>query len=504
MADLKISQLPVLDGGDLDATDELAVADRSASETRRIRAKGFFEAGVGRVIDDGMIPGAKLVPDTVTTKEIGPGAVTAAELASGAVVTVAIQDGASTDAKVANGINGAKLADDTVAASKVPASSLDRGLDKVSGAIGHTNVVAAATVSGISYDAQGHITAVATLAPSDLPVATSVDLGGVIVPADSGLTVSGVGALDHANNVTAGKVSGITYVELGHIFTAVPLAAGDIPIATETTVGGVSVPTGSALTVSAAGDIAHEDSPVAIGTYTKVTVNKKGHVTSGTVLAASDVPDLDAAKISSGVLAPSLFGKAQITRDMLADYAVAYIQELTPGLTGNHAGTLWFQESIAQLSMWNGNSWFPIGQARLTAENLRYCGTINAATGLITGVTSFGTAAGYKIGDALKTAVEQLTGVYFVVDTPGSNISMVTSVAFDAGDWVLCNGAVSGTGYVRIDTLNGSGGGGGGSISKLDDLLDVQLGAPSAGDFLQMNSSGAWINSSSLDEGTYA
>ena len=36
MADLKISQLPALAGGDLLAADQLAVADTSASETKRI------------------------------------------------------------------------------------------------------------------------------------------------------------------------------------------------------------------------------------------------------------------------------------------------------------------------------------------------------------------------------------------------------------------------------------------------------------------------------------
>ena len=72
--DLKISELPVLDGADMDAVDEMALADLSASETRRIDAKKFLENGISRVIADGTIPGAKLVPDSVTAKEIGPAA----------------------------------------------------------------------------------------------------------------------------------------------------------------------------------------------------------------------------------------------------------------------------------------------------------------------------------------------------------------------------------------------------------------------------------------------
>jgi len=38
------------------------------------------------------------------------------------------------------------------------------------------------------------------------------------------------------------------------------------------------------------------------GTYTKVTTDAKGRVTSGTTLAASDIPNLDASKITSGII----------------------------------------------------------------------------------------------------------------------------------------------------------------------------------------------------------
>jgi len=38
------------------------------------------------------------------------------------------------------------------------------------------------------------------------------------------------------------------------------------------------------------------------GTYTKVTTDSKGRVSSGTTLSASDIPDLDTAKLTSGIL----------------------------------------------------------------------------------------------------------------------------------------------------------------------------------------------------------
>ena len=496
--DLKISELPVLDGADLDAVDEMALADLSASETRRIDAKKFLENGISRVIADGTIPGAKLVPDSVTAKEIGPDAVTASELADNAVDTAAIQDGAVTDPKIANGINGAKLTDDTVTASKISAASLDRGLDKAGGKIGHANTITAGTRSGISFDAYGHVTATAALSAADLPIATATAVGGVNVPPTGGLTVSPAGALTHGNTVTGGSISGISFDAQGHVTAAVPLVAADLPIATTTSRGAVSVP-GPSLVIQAGGALKHLTSGVVAGTYSKVAVDVRGHVTSGTVLAASDVPALDASILTTGTLDPARLATQSITREKLANNSIAYIQEASPGTVGVfHVGLLWYQESTAGLHMWNGNSWMPISIGRLSQENLRYCGVIDATTGLIAGVTSFGTAAGYKIGDSLKAATDAQTGVYFVITTPGNAISETPGVTYDNGDWVLCNGAAAG--WVRVDTLNGGGGGG---AKNLPDLLDVTLTTPAADQLLQYNSAGQWVNIDTIDCGTY-
>ena len=481
--DLKISELPVLDGTDLDAVDEMALADLSASETRRINTKEFLEDGISRVIADGTIPGAKLVPDSVTAKEIGPDAVTDSELADNAVDTAAIQDGAVTDPKVAYGINGAKLTNDTVTASKIPASSLDRGLDKTSGAIGHTNVVAAATMSGITFDGQGHISNAVRLVGSDLPPATDVEIGGVSVPADSGLTVTGVGALDHANNITAGSMSGITYDEHGHIVTAVPLVGSDLPVATEISLGAVMVPQGDALTVDGNGVLSHDDSGVAPGVYPKVTVDVNGHVTFGSGLDAGDIPGLDASKITTGTFNPARIADGSIEKEKLANYSTVIIQEADPG-TGNYTGQFWYKESDAQLRTWSGNSWIPVGFGRLSEENLRFCGTFDAATGDVLQITPFGATAGLTPGSAIPAATDPLTGVYLVCDNPGT----YSGDTYDEGDWVLCLGQAQG--WVRIDTLNG-----GGATVKLEDLLDTTITTPAAGDTLIFDSgTNKWIN----------
>jgi hypothetical protein len=463
--------------------DLIAIADLSASETKKLTSKELLQNGV-KLIDDGAIPGVKLAPDSVTAVQIAPDAVTASELADGAVDTAAVVDLAITNSKIAAGVDGAKLTDDTVTAAKIPAGSLNRGIDKAGGAIGHTNAVTAGSRNGITYDAQGHITGAAPLLPADLPLATATDVGGVSVPATGGLLVSGIGALGHANTVAGGSRSGITYDAHGHIVTAVALVSSDLPTATSTGAGAASFP-GPEVTVDGTGAVHHTNSGVAAGTYPKVTVNSTGHVTVGAPLAAADVPDLDAAKLNTGILDPARIGDRSITQEKLANYAISYIQEAEPASVDlYHNGMLWYQESTAQLHMWNGNSWMSVGSlGRLGTENMRFCGTFNAATGEIVDLTTFGTAGGFAAG-AIPTATDAMTGAYFVCKTAGT----YNSVAYDAGDWVLCLGATKG--WVRIDTLNG-----GSSSTGIKDLIDVRITSPANGETLIYDSTaGKWVN----------
>jgi hypothetical protein len=490
-----------IDGGKLAADSitarELAANSVGASEladnavdTAAIAALAVTNAKLAAGID-----GAKLVSGSVTTVQIAADAITATELADGAVDTAAVAAGAITDAKLATGIDGAKLAAGSVPLSKLAAGIVDRGLDITNGAIGHTNALTAGSRNGISYDAQGHITGTAAIQAADLPTATTTAAGVVSISPTGGLSVSGVGAVSHSNTVVAGTRNGITYDANGHIKSTAALVAADLPLATAAAAGAASFP-GPVLSIDGNGAVTHSTSGVIAGVHTKVTVNATGHVTAGGSLVAADIPSLDAGKLTSGTLDSALIGNRSITQEKLADYAVSFIQEAVPSQANTvHNGMLWLQESTGAVRMWNGNSWFPIGTGRLTAENLRYCGVFNAATGVITGVTQFGTAEGFKVNDAIPVASDAAAGAYFVCTTPGAGTAQAASTTFDAGDWILCNGAAAG--WVRVDTLNGaSGGGGGGGASNLDDLLDVVLTAPAADEVLALGGSGQWVNKS--------
>jgi len=99
MADLRISELPPLLPEDLEANDDLAVADYSASESRRVTTKGLVEKALSDLIDDGIIPGVKIADASITATQIADNAIGADQLADDAIAAVAIGDGTITGAK---------------------------------------------------------------------------------------------------------------------------------------------------------------------------------------------------------------------------------------------------------------------------------------------------------------------------------------------------------------------------------------------------------------------
>lgn len=429
----------------------------------------------GSIIADGTLSGLKLIESAVTTSKINNEAVT----------TDKVADAAITDDKIASGISGLKISDSTVGPSKFSNDTFDRGIDNNGTNVGITNSIAAGTRSGISHNEQGLITGTTAIVGADLPPATDSDIGAISVPSGSGLTVSALGAIDHTSSVPAAIRSGITYDEHGHITNTVPLIGTDLPAASTTQLGGVIVPTSSnnPLTVNAEGELRH-----AVTAFTgadnlaSVNVDGFGHVTGGSAtLIPSQVPSLDASIINSGQFDNARIADDAITRRNLANYSISFIQEAEPtNLSGVHIGMLWFQESTGQLRMFNGNSFFAVGFGRLAQDNLRFCGTVNADTGLITTLTDNGRTAGFTVGEAVPAATDALSGTYLVVDTAGSNIGVVPATSFDEGDWVLCIDLAGS--YVRIDAM--AGGSGGGALLRLNDLLDVDINSPQAGDAL--------------------
>ena len=440
---------------------------------------------------------AKILNNTITAQQISANAITASELADNAVDTASILDVAVTDAKI-SAVSGTKITDGTITAAKLNTSNLDRSLNVASGNLGINNAVTggASARNGITYNDEGLITATAALVASDIPEATTTLVGGVSVPTAGGLAVTAAGALSINNTVTGATRSGITFNDQGLITSTTALVASDLPLATASTVGAVSIPAASApLAISGTGVLSIADSGVTAGEYTKVTVSAQGLITDGTTLVEADIPDLAATKITTGQFGTTFLANDSITMDKLANLSTGFIQEASPDISNLPTGVFWLQESTGQLRIFNGNSFFSVGFGRLAEENLRFCGTFNASNGTIVTLTAFGTSAGFTVSNAIPAGTSTLTGAYFVCITAGNGTAVVPNTSFDAGDWCLCVGPDN---WDRIDTLSGPG-----SVSSLNDLSDVTLSSPTTGQLLVFQASGQFANVSVISGGTY-
>ena len=521
MADLKISELDPLSGAGLAADDAIAIVDDSASETKKIDAKALLQSGL-LLIDDGSIPSTKwdgnLQPGSIDTIEIADGAVTAEKLAdqssgiystglpaSGAFVGQLAIDATDHKAYVwsgaawtpftgSAGLNTLTVVDNTspVSLQVTPSgdgAEIQAALDPTTANGAFLAGPAASTGDVVQRRIVG----------LDLPAASSSEKGAVFVNGN-GLTMNGETiAID--NTVTPSTLPQVvTYDANGLVTGGRAIEGADLPPATDSNLG-VVVPAPD-LTVDAGGLLTHTNQVVA-GEGTKVSFDGNGHVTGTQALEASDLPQIPADQIiaGSGLDVDSVIPNKSITRPKLADYCIAYIQEASPStIDPGHIGVLWYQESTGQLRMWNGNSFMPVGFGRLSNDNLRWGGLIDASTGLVLGVTDSGVNAGLKIGEELPAATNALGGLYVLVSVAGSQIGVTPGLAYDAGDWCLCVNEAEG--WVRIDTA-ASGGGGGGGASLLNDLLDVSVSTAVTGDFLQLAVDGQWRNVSEIDGGTY-
>ena len=155
--------------------------------------------------------------------------------------------------------------------------ALDNKVDKVSKQSLDSN--SALRVSGTTvslYKGDGTFDSITTQDTIyTLPTATSTVKGGIGIFSDTVQTVA-----SNTVSTTAGRTYGIQLNSAGQAV--------------------VNVPWSDTNTV-----YTHPNSGVTAGTYPKVTVNAQGHITTGASLSASDIPSLDASKITSGTIDPA-------------------------------------------------------------------------------------------------------------------------------------------------------------------------------------------------------
>ena len=470
MADLKITELQALTGGNVAAGDELAIADISGSETKKVTVTDLIGFG-SALLADATIPSAKinfaasaivaasLASDAVTTAKINADAVTAAKLADQSTCIVAGSK-AALDAITGDFVGQLGLTTDTLklyvwqnttwqaakAAGSVNTVIGDTaGIVNVEAAASNDSITLTVTLDNTSAANQflagptGAAGAVAyrTIAGADLPAATDAAKGGVIVNG-GGLTISGSTiAIDNSVTPVSNELRKISYDAQGLITATTAVAGGDLPVATSSIVGAVRPGTGLGVDVN--GVLDHSN-VVTGATQNGVTFDNQGHITNVVALVAADIPDLPATKLTSGTLDIARIGNNAVTGAKLANYAITKIGDTQP--TADQIGQFFFNPLTRDLFLWDGNVFQPIG---ISVGEIVFAGTFDASagggTGLVASVTAEGTAIGLTVGAALPAAASANNRYYLVVSEAGTiTTGNAPNVALSPPDIVLSNG----------------------------------------------------------------
>ena len=255
------------------------------------------------------------------------------------------------------------------------------------------------------------------------------------------------------NDVSASSTHHVvTYSAKGLITGGRAITSADIPAATSSAKGGV-IP-GTGLAVDGSGNLNHSNT-VAAGTYTKVTVDGQGHVSNGATLAASDIPDLSAAKLTSGTIGSALIASDAVTAAKLADQSVTKFggagatDNVVTFPAGDYKGQFFFDEKNEDLYVFTGESFLPI---TVISGNLVNAGTYNANTNLVGSVTTAGSAAGFSAGGALPTPATGNLNYYVVVSDSGTGSGTAPAVSLAPPDMLISLG--SGSTFQLIDVSN--------------------------------------------------
>ena len=433
------------------------VADGSLTYAKLNLADGSVPGGK---LTDATVTSAKLAANAVTTGSITDLNVTTAKLADGAVTAAKITDATITTAKIAaGGLAEAAIATDAISTGKI----LNDAVTGVKLADDSTTIVNAGTPFGTGeyegqhwFDTNTSIEYVWTgaawtrqAAINTITFSDTTPLGFTVAYPDTHSAVI-TSALDTqvANRALLGPLTGADAAP-----TFRDIEPADLPDATASTKGIIQPGTG--LSVNA-GTLNHTNS-VTPGQYTKVTIDAQGHASAGTTLIASDIPNLDAAKITTGGLVSDRIADSAVTITKLADYSTASLGETLPEPT--FIGQIHLNPLERSFFMWDGNVWVPIG---ISAGQIILAGTFDASTpagiGSVESVTPEGAASGFVVGDALPVSTLNNNKHYFVVSQGGTITSgNAPNVTLAPPDIILSVYSETTPAWVEIDVSSGAG-----------------------------------------------
>ena len=409
MADYKVTDLVEILATSVAADDLTLLVDTSASDDKKIKVEELAKAAATH-FTTGSINGDKLVDDSVTATQIADATITATQLATDSVARAEVTAGEISGAATSRGkvhIEAGSINATDIASGSITNTQLSGGTLVPTGGITDSEVSTTAAIAvsklesvspnvllaGPSTGATPAAPTARALVSADLPAATTSDLGAVSVPTGNGLSLA-AGVLTHTDTVTAANLGWIEFSGTGHILSARALAAGDLPVATTSAQGIVQAGSGMAITsgvlslntasasqlggvqlgsefsAGVGGTLELATSGVTAGTFPKVTVNSKGVVTAGDVLADSDIPDHSAAKLTSGTLDIARVGANAITGAKMANSSTCVIAATTPA-SGDFQGQFFLNSSSNTLSVWNGSAFVGVS-AQATVDDGTY------------------------------------------------------------------------------------------------------------------------------------
>ena len=346
------------------------------------------------------------------------------------------------------------LATDIVAAANLQASAVttakinDSAVDEDKIGDQATCIVSAATPSGTgAFVGQGWIntstsikyiwTGAAWTQESGIQTVTVTDSTPLAVAVNNpdAFTANLTLTLDTqvANSVFVGPASGS---DAAPTFRA--LTPADLPDATASTKGIIQPGTGLAVT---SGTLNHSNT-VTGATKSGITFDAQGHITAAVDLVASDIPNLDAAKITTGAFTSDRIGAGAITATKLANKSTASIGETLP--VAAFTGQLHYNPLDKNFFMWDGNVWQSIG---ISAGAIILAGTYDASTNQVASVTTDGTAIGLSVGAALPSASSTNSNYYLVVSELGTGTAPAPTVSLAPPDLLLSTGSA----WLEID-----------------------------------------------------
>ena len=364
---------------------------------------------------------------------IATDAVTATKIASNAVTTAKINAAAVTAAKLAADSS-------TIISGNTPSGS---------GAfVGqqwfNTNTGLAYAWDGTAWIQQAGVQSFVFSDSTPLTFSASVSAAGVAT-ITTGLDTQA------ANRIFAGPTTGSSATP-----TFRALVPADLPVATAGATGAIQPGTG--LTVTAGGVLNHSNATTA-GIYTKVSIDAQGHIVTGDVLAATDIPNLDASKITTGTFTSAFLANNSVTAAQLADYGIAQVSESAP--TPEFAGQWWINPSDRSAYIWVGTVsptpngyWLLVGYGSPTQLNIRFGGTYNASTNTVATLNQYGTEAGLTVGQALGAPNPQNNGIYLITTVAGTGTTPAPIASLAVGDWVLSQGTTAN--WTKIAVVSGA------------------------------------------------